>query len=42
MNFQQQTNDSQNFYWYKQGFTKEELDKIYNDVAQLPFEKATI
>jgi PKHD-type hydroxylase len=42
MNFQQQTNDPQNFYWYKQGFTKEELDKIYNDVAQLPFEKATI
>jgi PKHD-type hydroxylase len=42
MNFQQQTNDSQNFYWYKQGFTKEELDKIYNNVAQLPFEKATI
>lgn len=42
MNFQQQNNDPQNFYWYKQGFTKEELDKIYNDVAQLPFEKATI
>jgi PKHD-type hydroxylase len=42
MNFQQQTNDPQNFYWFKQGFTKEELDKIYNDVAQLPFEKATI
>jgi PKHD-type hydroxylase len=42
MNFQQQTNDPQNFYWYKQGFTKEELDQIYNNVAQLPFENATI
>lgn len=42
MNFQQQTNDPQNFFWYKHGFTKEELDKIYNNVAQLPFENATI
>ena len=42
MNFQQQTNDSQNFFWYQNGFTKEELDKIYNDVAQLQFENATI
>ena len=42
MNFQQQTNDPQNFFWYKHGFTKEELEKIYNDVAQLPFENATI
>ena len=42
MNFQQKTNDPQNFYWYPQGFTKEELDKIYADVAQLPFEKATV
>lgn len=42
MNFQQQTNDPQNFYWYKNGFTREELDKIYEDVAQIPFEQATI
>lgn len=42
MNFQQQTNDPQNFYWYQHGFTKEELDRIYNGVAQLPFKDATI
>lgn len=35
-------NDPQNYYWYKDGFTKEELDKIYRDVATLPFQKATV
>lgn len=42
MNFQQENNDPQNFFWYKQGFTEEELSKIYNDVSNLQFEKATV
>ena len=31
--------DIQNYYYFKQGFSPEELDKIYNDVDQLPFFK---
>ena len=29
--------DIQNYYYFKEGFSKEELDKIYADVAFLPF-----
>jgi len=39
--FGQETNDPQEFYWYQNGFSKEELEKIYNDVAELPFQEAT-
>lgn len=39
--FNKQTNDPQEFYWYKDTFTKEELDKIYKDVDELPFQEAT-
>lgn len=35
-------NDSQNWYWFQNGFSKEELNRIYTDVATLPFEKATL
>ena len=46
MNFQniyvQPENDPQQYYWFEKGFTDEELDKIYKDVANIPFEKATI
>ncbi len=33
--------DLQNYYWFNQGFSSEELTKIYNDVAELPFHEAT-
>ena len=32
--------DLQNYYYFKEGFSKEELNKIYNDVAFIPFQKA--
>jgi PKHD-type hydroxylase len=41
MNFNEQVN-LQNYYWYKEGFTKEELTKIYEGVAKLPFNDATV
>lgn len=39
--FKKTENDPQEFYWYKDGFSKDELKKIYNDVESLPFYKAT-
>lgn len=42
MNFQQPHNDPQNYYWFQEGFTHQELNKIYQDVATLPFQKATV
>jgi PKHD-type hydroxylase len=41
MNFKEDVN-LQNYYWYKEGFTKEELNKIYEGVAKLPFNDATV
>jgi PKHD-type hydroxylase len=41
MNFTEQIN-LQNYYWYKEGFNKEELQKIYDGVARLPFNEATV
>lgn len=41
MNFQQPYNDPQNYYYFQNGFSKEELDKIYRDVANIPFQTAT-
>jgi PKHD-type hydroxylase len=38
--FNQEPNNPQEFYWYQNGFSKEELDKIYKDVAELPFQEA--
>ena len=35
-------NDPQEYYWFDNAFTKEELDQIYNGVEQLPFQEATI
>ena len=35
--FAQPENDAQNFYYYKQGFTNDELNKIENDVHTLPW-----
>ena len=41
MQFNQPTNDPQNYYWFNAAFNKEELDKIYKGVANIPFKKAT-
>lgn len=40
--FEKPHNDPQEYYWFDNAFTKEELDKIHNDVAALPFQDATI
>lgn len=42
MNFKKSETDPQNYYWYKNGFSKEELDVIYNGVSNLPFEGASL
>jgi PKHD-type hydroxylase len=42
MLFHQNTNDPQNYYWFNEGFSKQELEKIYKDVATLPFQEATL
>lgn len=39
--FNKQTNDPQEFYWYKEGFSKKELNKIYKEVSKLPFNEAS-
>jgi len=41
MDFKQRENEPQNYYWYRAGFNKEELEKIYTDLENVPFEKAT-
>jgi PKHD-type hydroxylase len=42
MNFTQPTNDPQNYYWFDQGFNKEELDRIYKGVDNISSNKATV
>jgi PKHD-type hydroxylase len=42
MNFKQLETDPQNYYWYKEGFNKEELEKVYKGVENLPFVEATV
>ncbi len=39
--FDQQETDSQNYYFFKEGFSKAELDKIEDDVYTLPWNEAT-
>ena len=34
--------DTQNYYYYNNGFSKEELSKIYNDVNEIPFVNAGV
>lgn len=41
-NFLQQENDPQNYYFYKDGFSKKELKTIYNGIQILEEQKATI
>ena len=38
---QKETLDPQNYYYFTEGFSKEELSKIYKDVGSLPFKQAT-
>jgi PKHD-type hydroxylase len=40
--FEQSVNNPQDWYWFQNGFTKEELESIYKKVDEIPFEKATI
>lgn len=35
-------NDPQQFYWFDRGFSRQELDKIYNDLESIPFERAGV
>lgn len=42
MQFNQAHNDPQNYYWFKNGFSKEELEKIYKEVESVPLQNATI
>lgn len=42
MQFNQIHNDPQNYYWFKHGFSKEELEKIYKDVDSVPLQNATL
>lgn len=37
MNFNQSYTDSQNYYWFGEGFNREELEIIYNGVSKIPF-----
>jgi len=39
--FEPKQNNALDYYWFHEGFTKEELDRIYQSVAQLPFEVAS-
>ena len=39
--FDKETNDPQQYYWFKDGFSKKELSKIYKDIDTLPFQEAT-
>ena len=40
-NFDRPENDSQNYYFYKEGFNKEELDKIEQNITDLPWHIAS-
>ncbi len=40
--FPQEEVDIQNYYYYLTGFSPEELEKVYKDVALLPFRKAAV
>jgi PKHD-type hydroxylase len=40
--FDQKETDSQNYYFYQNGFNKNELDRIEKGVARIEYQKATI
>ena len=39
--FEQGTNDPQQYYWFKNGLTREEVDRIIKIASELPVERAT-
>jgi PKHD-type hydroxylase len=39
--FKKPYNDPQNFYWFENGFSKQELDRVLKQVDTLPFHKAS-
>ena len=39
--FNQPTNDPQQWYWFKEGLTKDEVKKIINLASELPIERAS-
>lgn len=41
-NFDQPVTDAENFYYFSQGFTKEELKQIERDVSPLPFQSGQV
>lgn len=41
MKFESSYTDCQNYYWFSNGFSKEELEVIYNGVSKLSFKTAT-
>lgn len=41
LNFKQQENDPQQWYWFKSALTKEEVNKIIMLASELPIERAT-
>lgn len=41
MNFKKPNNDPQNYYWWSEGFSQDELRKIYSDLESIPFQQAT-
>jgi PKHD-type hydroxylase len=41
LNFKQQENDPQQWYWFKSALTKEEVNKIIMLASELPVERAT-
>ena len=40
--FEKEHNQSQNYYWFENGFTKEELEIIKKSVDQIPFHEASV
>ena len=42
MNFKKSETDTQNYYWFQSGFSKEELDVIYKGVDKIPFHGASL
>lgn len=40
-NFEQKTNDPQQWYWFQNGLSQEEVQKIINLASELPIERAT-
>ena len=40
-NFDQPENDPQQYYWYKNALTQEEVDKVIKLASELPIERAT-